>query len=125
MRGDDLPQDRTLYRPPFRRAPSLGCGILLVLLGEATAQTPGPPPTSGNVVTIVLGLTAFSLIVIYAGFWMIRALRVHSASARLCCMDEALAGASSGAECGQCGGAVRAGGRVCPLCGAELVEPAQ
>jgi hypothetical protein len=46
-----------------------------VLLRMATQQETGPPPTDGNLTTIFLGLTAFSLVIVVVGAWLLRSVR--------------------------------------------------
>jgi hypothetical protein len=55
----------------------------LVALVQSTGPRAGePPPTSGNGMTLLLGLTASSLLVVVVGAWLLRSLRALLATLR-------------------------------------------
>ncbi len=95
------------------------------MLGEVSAQAAEPPPTSGNTVTLLLGLTAASLIFVIVGVWMVRGIRNLWVRTAAGTWGDPTDNGSSGYFCTQCGEPMPAGDRFCHICGAKVMERTQ
>ncbi len=106
----------------WKRVTTGGWALALSQLGEVSAQTAEPPPTSGYTVTIILGLMATSLIVVLVGVWAVRGVRKVWVQSSASAGDGPGANGSSGSYCAQCGESMPAADRFCHMCGAKVVE---
>jgi hypothetical protein len=81
-----------------------------------------PPPTSGSLATVLLGLTAFSAVVVVAAAWGFRSLQKvywHRSSDD---SDTAAGGVTLHDRCQYCGEPL-AGQGVCGSCGIDAEPP--
>lgn len=96
-----------------------------LMLGQVSAQTAEPPPTSGNTVTVILGLMASSLIVVLVGVWAVRGIRKLWVGRNADAWNDPEENGSSGRYCAQCGEPMPLGDQFCHICGAKVVELTQ
>lgn len=119
-----LESDLTSSTP--RRRHAVAClWVLFGWIGSAGAQTPAPPSTSGNLTTIILGLMAFSLIVVLLGAWAAQGIRSLWKRPPARHLDQPGGDDKSSIYCTECGEPMLAGDRFCHICGEKVEELAR